>query len=84
MNGFHKKPVGNQFSALVLKELEFLRENVCALNKKGCGFERLDASCVCNIDLLCYASDVGFGGYINMFSSNDRKCPWCMYMHMAV
>ena len=62
-----------KISALALKELEFWRENVCALNKKGCGFESLDASCVCNFDLVCDASDVGFGGYIDMFSSNDDK-----------
>ena len=37
-------------------------ENVCALNKKGCGFESLDASCVCNFDLVCDATDVGFEG----------------------
>ena len=79
MNAFYKKLV-LKLSALVPKELEFLRENLCALNRKGCGFERLDASRVCNFDLLCYASDVGFGGYKDVFSSNDRKCPWDMYM----
>ena len=46
---------------------------MCALNKKGCGFESLDASCVCNFDLVCDASDVGFGGYIDMFSSYYDK-----------
>ena len=66
MNAFYKKLI-LKLSALVPKELEFLRENLCTLNRKGCGFERLDASRVCNFDLLCYASDVGFGGYRHVF-----------------
>ena len=44
---------------------------MCALNKKGCGYKSFDASC--NIDLECDASDVGFGGYIDMFSSYYDK-----------
>lgn len=62
-----------KMSVNAFNEIEFWRESLNRLNENGCRLESFDASDVCNFQLVCDASDVGYGGFIERMWDENPK-----------
>lgn len=62
-----------KMSVNAFNEIEFWRESLNRLNENSCRLESFDASDVCNFQLFCDASDVGYGGFIECMSDENQK-----------